>query len=118
MLVYHMNRISRLSAQNSMDAKNLAIVFAPNLFRPEEESPEVILADAPFATELMMDLINRSDLYFREQQAAAPQQTAAVYDEYDEMARLLDPFALANYIQHFISQGAHTLNLNSVPTLP
>ena len=42
-LLHHLNRVSQFSSANAMDTKNLAIVFTPNLFRPVEDNPELVL---------------------------------------------------------------------------
>eukprot|EP00013_Stygamoeba_regulata_P009938 CAMPEP_0177672272 /NCGR_PEP_ID=MMETSP0447-20121125/25231_1 /TAXON_ID=0 /ORGANISM="Stygamoeba regulata, Strain BSH-02190019" /LENGTH=259 /DNA_ID=CAMNT_0019179885 /DNA_START=205 /DNA_END=981 /DNA_ORIENTATION=- len=56
--------VSEFEEFNRMPAKNLAIVFAPNLLRPRVDTPETIIADARFITEAVTLMIENHPLLF------------------------------------------------------
>lgn len=60
-----------------MGESNVAIVFAPNLLRPEVETPEVILGDARSATTLFMNIIRSPSQYFADRVAQPATNSSA-----------------------------------------
>lgn len=56
-LLSFLNRVSRLSDSNKMTVANLAMVFGPNLLRPENDTPMTLMQDAPSVNEIVGILI-------------------------------------------------------------
>lgn len=47
-LATHLARVSAREIVNKMTAYNLALVFAPNLVQPYEDSPELLMSDSKY----------------------------------------------------------------------
>ncbi|VEL07913.1 unnamed protein product [Protopolystoma xenopodis] len=63
-LVSHLARVASRQAINKMTAYNLALVFAPNLVQPMEDTPEQLMADTKFKIWLVETLIKYHDWVF------------------------------------------------------
>jgi len=59
-----LTKVSQYSDKNLMNSKNLAIVFAPSLLRPEIESPITYICDSAYQTSMVMDLIDNIESFF------------------------------------------------------
>ncbi|CAH8456343.1 unnamed protein product [Schistosoma turkestanicum] len=56
-LVTHLARVSAREGVNRMTAYNLALVFAPNLVQPCEDSPELLMSDSKYKIMLVETVI-------------------------------------------------------------
>ncbi|CAH8473786.1 unnamed protein product [Schistosoma rodhaini] len=56
-LVTHLARVSAREGVNKMTAYNLALVFAPNLVQPCEDSPELLMSDSKYKIMLVETVI-------------------------------------------------------------
>ncbi|CAM0512475.1 unnamed protein product [Fasciola hepatica] len=56
-LATHLARVSAREAVNKMTAYNLALVFAPNLVQPCEDSPELLMSDSKYKIMLVETVI-------------------------------------------------------------
>ena len=63
-LVSMLRHVSEFAAINSMTAKNLAIVFAPNLFRAKADNVLQSLKDTPYTLAVTLGLIEHQDSIF------------------------------------------------------
>jgi len=59
-----LNKVTIYQEQNKMTAGNLAIVFAPTILRPKDDSAEVVIGDAIFCYGLMESLIDAYQYFF------------------------------------------------------
>jgi len=65
-LIFHLNKIHLNSQENLMKSSNLAIVFAPNLLRSLDESPEIVIGDSRLSTFLFIKFIEEPLTFFNE----------------------------------------------------
>ncbi|KAH8852013.1 Rho GTPase-activating protein 100F [Schistosoma japonicum] len=56
-LVTHLARVSAREGVNKMTAYNLALVFAPNLVQPCEDTPELLMSDSKYKIKLVETVI-------------------------------------------------------------
>lgn len=61
-LLSFLNRVSRLSDINKMTVQNLAMVFGPNLLKPENDTPQTLMQDAARINEIVELLIKNENL--------------------------------------------------------
>jgi len=61
-----LNKIHLNSQENLMKSSNLAIVFAPNLLRSLDESPEIVIGDSRLSTFLFIKFIEEPLTFFNE----------------------------------------------------
>jgi hypothetical protein len=47
-LCLFLHRVTDFASDNLMSSENLAIVFAPNLIRPQQETPQSLLTELTF----------------------------------------------------------------------
>ncbi|KNC51329.1 rho GTPase-activating protein 22 [Thecamonas trahens ATCC 50062] len=75
-----MKRVTSFESQSKMSASNVAIVFAPNLVRGEDESPMEALAHSQAVTEATAALIPLADRIFKRSKRPALAIGKAIYD--------------------------------------
>ena len=76
-LVRFLVEVSNHSGLNKMTPENLAIVFAPNLLRPAEETPNTMLYDMPIAIAIIASfLLHADEIFTHEPQTACAQPSA------------------------------------------
>ena len=63
-LMQLLSEVSQFASINNMNTKNLAIVFAPNLFRGRDVSTMQSLKDTPFIMSVTKTLIEHRDEIF------------------------------------------------------
>eukprot|EP01128_Nolandella_sp_AFSM9_P001053 TRINITY_DN11162_c0_g1_i1.p1 TRINITY_DN11162_c0_g1~~TRINITY_DN11162_c0_g1_i1.p1 ORF type:complete len:377 (-),score=76.16 TRINITY_DN11162_c0_g1_i1:107-1237(-) len=106
-LIIHLNKLAKYVESNYMSESNIAIVFAPNLLRPEVESPEVFLGDARASTMLFTTIITDPMEYLSSRPTAG--RTPATTQQFDYDAFVLkqgmDPLEVAHYMDFYQSQG-------------
>ena len=64
-----LNTVAAYSETNKMTAQNLAIVWAPNLIRPQDTNPFATLRDLKYVTATTMWLIEACETVFSEEDA-------------------------------------------------
>jgi len=65
-LITFLHRVCENSKQNLMPPSNIAIVFAPNLLKDRSDDLQIMVEDAPFATELLVFFIEHYMDLFKE----------------------------------------------------
>mmetsp|Transcript_18280 Transcript_18280/g.25603 ORF Transcript_18280/g.25603 Transcript_18280/m.25603 type:complete len:407 (+) Transcript_18280:90-1310(+) len=69
-LMGFLHKVAQYETVNKMSPQNLAICFAPTLYRPKEETFDIVMADASHANKLMQTFIVKfNDLFVREKKA-------------------------------------------------
>lgn len=65
LLMKLLHKVSEHYVENKMTTSNLAIVIAPNILRPEQQTMESIINDTPHVTAVIETLISDYEFMFR-----------------------------------------------------
>eukprot|EP01130_Rhizamoeba_saxonica_P004792 TRINITY_DN1949_c0_g1_i2.p1 TRINITY_DN1949_c0_g1~~TRINITY_DN1949_c0_g1_i2.p1 ORF type:complete len:322 (-),score=56.71 TRINITY_DN1949_c0_g1_i2:174-1139(-) len=64
LIINFLYKVSQYASENLMHERNLAIVFGPNLVRPEVETPMTLISDNGLITSMIASWIEAPDKYF------------------------------------------------------
>jgi hypothetical protein len=64
-LVTFLRKVSEHASENKMNNANLAMVFAPNLLRSQDDSVNACIADTPHASKMMETMLDQYDYLFK-----------------------------------------------------
>ena len=74
-LLRFLKKVSSNSSINKMDSRNLALIFAPNILKSEDNDHVASLADTPKLTVIVEFMINNAEFIFPEYESAGNQKT-------------------------------------------
>ncbi|XP_044755319.1 uncharacterized protein LOC123314236 isoform X2 [Coccinella septempunctata] len=83
-LVFHLNRVMANSEVNKMDAKNVAIVFGPNIVRPEEETMAEMVSNNSHQCKILVTLLNHASWFFSDSEDECDLDMASIQEVYEE----------------------------------
>ncbi|KAL3269637.1 hypothetical protein HHI36_008700 [Cryptolaemus montrouzieri] len=83
-LVLHLNRVMSNSEVNKMDAKNVAIVFGPNIVRPEEETMADMVSNNSHQCKILVTLLNHASWFFSESEEESDLDIATIQETYED----------------------------------
>ncbi|XP_045473160.1 rho GTPase-activating protein 21 isoform X3 [Harmonia axyridis] len=83
-LVLHLNRVMANSEVNKMDAKNVAIVFGPNIVRPEEETMAEMVSNNSHQCKILVTLLNHASWFFSDSEDECDLDMASIQEVYEE----------------------------------
>jgi hypothetical protein len=88
-LFYHLHKVTAFADENKMDSKNLALVFAPNILRPNEDSLGVELEDSTHSNNLVAFLIDKPDFYLHPNLVVSP-RAQYTFNDLDSTTTLIN----------------------------
>uniref|UniRef100_A0A6B2L795 Rho-GAP domain-containing protein n=1 Tax=Arcella intermedia TaxID=1963864 RepID=A0A6B2L795_9EUKA len=106
-LFYHLHKVSLYADENKMDSKNLALVFAPNLLRPEIDTPDVVIGDSVFTNAFVTSLIERPDYYLHPKLIVSPRMQYS----FNDLTSTSTQVSLVTSHHHHPQGGAPTLQI-------
>ncbi|KAK9889819.1 hypothetical protein WA026_007187 [Henosepilachna vigintioctopunctata] len=83
-LVLHLNRVMANCEANKMDAKNVAIVFGPNIVRPEEETMADMVSNNSHQCKILVTLLNHTAWFFAESEEDFDLDVPTIQEAYEE----------------------------------
>lgn len=83
-LLVFLKKVADLSEVNLMAPQNLAIVFAPNLLRPEVDDPTTMMRDSKLVNDIVRVLIENADAIVPEVPATAEAPSQAQSEQSDD----------------------------------
>ncbi|XP_063921383.1 rho GTPase-activating protein 21 isoform X5 [Zophobas morio] len=83
-IVLHLKRVVENSDVNKMEAKNLAIVFGPNIVRPEDDNMETMVNNMTHQCKIVETLLTAADWFFAEDESESLPVPAVISDAHEE----------------------------------
>jgi hypothetical protein len=83
-IVLHLSNVVDNSDVNKMEAKNLAIVFGPNLVRPADDNMETMVNNMTHQCKIVETLLTAADWFFAEDDSESLPVPAVLSDAHEE----------------------------------
>ncbi|XP_064210907.1 rho GTPase-activating protein 21-B isoform X7 [Tribolium castaneum] len=83
-IMFHLKKVMDNSEINKMEAKNLAIVFGPNIVRPEDDNMETMVSNMTHQYKIVETLLTSADWFFSDDDTDEVPLSAVITEAQDE----------------------------------